>query len=120
MPVFFFELVTLSFLLLLTSLIVAYFMGDAFLFDAMAAATSRTVNRGVPGLDEQAARTRILENDAAAEPEPGKNPPPTIVVGETCPPYVPGAKIVLLRMKDGKAVEARTCLREYKDIFFGK
>jgi hypothetical protein len=105
------------FFLCVTSLAVSYFIGDAALYDAIGEATSRTVNRGIPGLDEAAARAQILANDNAEEAEYGKNPP-TIVVGEKCPPYVPGAKIVLLRMgPDGKAVEAHTCIREYKHLF---
>lgn len=109
--------VAIVFFLCLTSLAVSYFIGDSALYDAVAAATSRTVNRGVPGLSEEAAKAQILANDNAEEAEYGKNPP-TIVVGEECPPYVPGAKIVLLRMgPDGRAVEARTCIREYKHLF---
>ena len=52
--------IAIVFFLCVTSLVVSYFMGDSALYDAVGAATSRTVNRGVPGLDEEAAKAQIL------------------------------------------------------------
>ena len=55
------------FFLCVTSLAVSYFMGDSALYDAVGAATSRTVNRGVPGLDEEAAKLVMMTKEGGIE-----------------------------------------------------